>query len=371
MQAKQTIDDYAQSMFRFEHLNETWIHRCAGYLQRIFGERIKGRVVLDYAFGRGNWSLAFLAAGAEKVIAVDAAETNVRRLANYSKERNIDALEVIEGDILHAPLACRADILWIYGILPCVSQPQLFLSAISSLARGEDAASLLYAYNAGSLRQIIVELGRKGHAYRSYDEFLTDSFLFNPAARRRARDDLTAPVAQFHSSAELWELATRAGHGPLEFVPSFERAEGTETPEFSAHHLHCRLSKVPSEAARYQQAATGQKAALPIDLQIIQQFGQDLMDSCSRETAKKMAIGLFNTHFAALQSGGYERCLTEDCLFLLYAYLVRGLSPRTELQALVLDMSHKALKGEPRPPATKHAEESSIIRFLAENRIRL
>ena len=368
MQAKQSIDDYAQSMFRFEHLNETWIHRCASYLQRIFGERIKGRVVLDYAFGRGNWSLAFLAAGAEKVIAVDAAESNVRKLANYSKQRNIDGLEVIEGDVLQAPLACRADILWIYGILPCVLQPQPFLSAISALARSEDAESLLYAYNAGSLRQIVVELGRKGHAYRSDEEFLTDSFLFNPAARRRARDDLTAPVAQFHSSAQLWELATRAGHSPLEFVPSFERAEGTETPEFCAHHLHCRLTKVPFEAA---QAANGQKAALPIDLQIIQQFGQDLMDSCSRETAKKMAIGLFNTHFAALQSGSYERCLMEDWLFLLYAYLVHGLSPRTELQALVLDLSNNALKGAPQPPATKHAGESSIIHFLAENRIRL
>jgi len=84
-----------------------------------------------------------------------------------------------------------------------------------------------------------------------------------------------------------------------------------------------------------------------------------------------MTIGLFNTHFAALQSGIYERCLTEDCLFLLYAYLVRGLSPRTELQALVLDMSNKALKGTPQRPAAPHAAESSIIRFLAENRIRI
>src|SRR5207302_7387953 len=165
---------------------------------------------------------------------------------------------------------------------------------------------------------------------------------------RRARDDLTAPVAQFHSSAELWELATRAGHSPLEFVASFERAEGTETPEFSAHHLHCRLSKVPFEAARYQQAATGQKAALPIDLQIIQQFGQDLMDSCSRETAKKMAIGLFNTHFAALQSGGYERCLTEDCVLLLYGYCVRGLSQRAEWQAWVLAMTPTAVEVDAR-----------------------
>src|SRR2546426_718736 len=135
MQAKQSINDYAQSMFRFEYLNEKWIRRCADYLHRIFGERIKGRVVLDYAFGRGNWSLAFLEAGAQKVIAIDAAESNVRKLVRYSEERNIDRLDVVEGNVLQAPMPYRADILWVYGILPCVSQPELFLSAICGLAR--------------------------------------------------------------------------------------------------------------------------------------------------------------------------------------------------------------------------------------------
>src|SRR5262245_4910090 len=116
MNTKRRIDQYAQSMFRFEHLNESWIESCARYLRRVFGERLAGRVVIDYAFGRGNWAIAFLAAGAGRVIAIDAAVSNVSKLADYCRDHDIDRVEVIEGDILEGPLACRADFLWVYGV---------------------------------------------------------------------------------------------------------------------------------------------------------------------------------------------------------------------------------------------------------------
>jgi hypothetical protein len=56
----QRINEYTNSMFRYEQLSKRWIASCAAYLQSLFGEELRGKTVVDYAFGRGNWSLAFL-----------------------------------------------------------------------------------------------------------------------------------------------------------------------------------------------------------------------------------------------------------------------------------------------------------------------
>src|SRR3982751_1371916 len=92
------LNDYAESMFRFERLHPRWIDNCARYLQHVFGSAMEGKVFLDYAFGRGNWALAALKAGAKKVIAVDAAISNVRRFAEYCNEKGIDAIDIIHGN---------------------------------------------------------------------------------------------------------------------------------------------------------------------------------------------------------------------------------------------------------------------------------
>lgn len=63
-----TIGEYANSMFRFEQLHERWIESCTAYLVHLFGERIRDATVVDYAFGRGNWSLTFRHAGTARVI---------------------------------------------------------------------------------------------------------------------------------------------------------------------------------------------------------------------------------------------------------------------------------------------------------------
>ena len=354
-------------MFRFEHLNAEWIERCACYLRRIFGDRLAGRVVLDYAFGRGNWSMAFLAAGAKKVIAVDAAASNVHKFADYCRQHGVRGVEVVQGNVLESSLSCSADILWIYGILPCIAEPEAFLRAICGLARDANAESLLYAYNAGSLRQVIVHLGRKGRTYSAYEDFLADAMLFNPAARLRARDDLTAPLANFHSAARLRKQAARSGHIPVDFVPSFEQLEGRETAEFRPHHLHCRATGGES---RYSELDVEGREELAVDLEIIRDLGHALMEACGAETRKKFAIGLFNTHFAALQTG-YERCLVDDWLYILHGCLVHGVTPKTDLQALILEISDKALRGMKRGPTPPQAMQSVIIRFLLENRIRL
>ena len=52
-------------MFKFEHLNDQWIDNCAQYLIHIFGDTIKNKVIIDYAFGRAV-GLLLLRAGAKR-----------------------------------------------------------------------------------------------------------------------------------------------------------------------------------------------------------------------------------------------------------------------------------------------------------------
>ncbi|MEA2308752.1 MAG: hypothetical protein QOI65_1038, partial [Thermoleophilaceae bacterium] len=91
----QQFDEYANSMFRYEGLPGSWIESCTGYLRTLFGDSLRGKTVIDYGFGRGNWSLAFLAAGAGKVIAIDASPAAVARFTDYCQTQDIDRIEVV------------------------------------------------------------------------------------------------------------------------------------------------------------------------------------------------------------------------------------------------------------------------------------
>ena len=110
-----TINAYANSMFRFERLNDAWIESCAAYLRHVFGDAIEGRTVIDYAFGRGNWSCAFRSAGAKRVIAIDAAADNVARFSDQCHDNGIDGIEIVNGNVLDGPISADADIMWLYG----------------------------------------------------------------------------------------------------------------------------------------------------------------------------------------------------------------------------------------------------------------
>src|SRR5215467_12461846 len=102
--SSERIDDYANSMFAYERVHPRWIDSCARYLRYIFGEAIEGKVFLDYAFGRGNWSLAALQAGAKHVVAIDASTANVRRFTDYCREQDIHNIKIILGNILSEPI---------------------------------------------------------------------------------------------------------------------------------------------------------------------------------------------------------------------------------------------------------------------------
>ena len=360
----QTIDDYANSMFRFERLHPAWITRCAHYLRHVFGTALEGGTVIDYAFGRGNWSLAFLEAGAAKVIAVDAAESNVLRFSGYVCAHGIQGIEVIQGNVLEKSIGRKADILWLYGILPCIADEAQFLSHMTQLWCDESTGlGLLYAYNAGSLREVVVGLARQALVYDSYAAFQEESLLFSHHARMRVRDDLTAPRALFHSQAAMESLLRQVAAEPVSFVPSFTQFENTENPEFAPHHL---LFKRKGNAF-HSSIASKQDTTLPQDEQLIGQLGQTVLKAATREQAKKFAIGLMNTHFSALALGGYEEALMQDFLFLLYACKTLDVASGGELMQLAED----ALQNKLGRAVPKALADSQLAKALSAHSIRI
>lgn len=188
------IADYANSMFRFERLNERWLEKCTAYVTHLFGKNIVGATVVDYAFGRGNWSLASRRAGASRVAAVDASIDNVRRFREYCAVSRVSGIDIIHGNILERRIDLVGDLIWVYGVLHHVREATVFVKRLVTMTRDPGSLLYFYAYDAGSLRQLIVETSRHALPLASEKAFRRVSAAFTPAARLRARDDLTAPT---------------------------------------------------------------------------------------------------------------------------------------------------------------------------------
>lgn len=352
------------SMFRFEHLSEPWIDRCARYLAAIFGDALKGATVIDYAFGRGNWSLAFIRAGASKVIAIDASETNVARFDGYIKQCGVTGIEVVLGNVLEALMPFKADILWLYGIVPCIDDPERFLSLMTNMWRDRDnGVGLVYGYNRFSLRQVIVDLARQSMVFDSYRHFEDEALMFSPAARLRVRDDLTAPRVLWQSKREMEGLVRHAGAAPIRFVESFAQFEGVGNREFEPHHLIFNGGHVP--------AISSAEESYSVDEDIIRRFGQGAISAGQGERRRQLSIGLANTHFTATSSEGYLAALVADFSYLLYAWKIMEIEPSDEIERAMLELAEASLRNEKnRVPATS-LSNSSIAHYLASNSIRI
>jgi SAM-dependent methyltransferase len=359
------IDDYAKSMFARESLNAQWISNCADYLRAAFGEKIKGAVFLDYAFGRGNWSVAALEAGASHVIAIDASLHNVEKLTAYCRVHGIAAIEVIHGNIMDGPMAFSADVLWIYGILHHIPDPADFLSRIAALRRDDDALALLYAYDKGSLRQIVVELARAGHVYTTFEAFEADSLLYSPAARLRARDDLTAPHIGWFSQDDLADLARGVGMHAFTTCADFPRWKlpAEAMLEFRPQHLVCGfkapLRPLPAEPIRPE--AT--------DNEIIEAVGRAFVAEATPGQLRLFPIGLCNTHFVHGRTLADQ--LVQDFLFVAYAIVKAGITP--QLTGVAQDVWQATLAssaGQTRDLDPELLNSSAIARYVVGNSVR-
>ncbi|MBV9246963.1 MAG: hypothetical protein JO366_19360 [Methylobacteriaceae bacterium] len=368
MTAAAELDVYAESMFRFEQLHPRWIEACARYLRHIFGSSIEGKLFLDYAFGRGNWSLAALRAGAAGVVAIDGAAGNVRRFSGYCREHGIANIEILHGDILREPVPRSADILWVYGILPCIAAPDDFLVRLSALRRDDGALALLYAFDHGSLRQAIVDTARRGVTYDSEHSFAVDSYLFTPKARLRARDDLTAPLVTWFTAASLAGLASRQGMVPLRQCPDFrDWVTGCRSEEFSPHHLVCGFQGSGLEnIGEPERPQAG-------DFAVLGAMADTVMARANSEARRKLAVGLFNTHFSALSpEGGAGGSVIEDFLFLMHAALRLEISPTAfdEQASFYVAAELAAARDAPRHLSAARLAASPLARHIEANTLR-
>ncbi len=357
-------------MFRFEHLHERWIQECTAYIAHLFGHRVRDAVVVDYAFGRGNWSVAFQRAGAHRVIAIDASQDNVRRFAQYCDLQRIDRIEVVHGNILDQPVGSPADIVWAYGILPHVPDPGFFLGRLRSLLRARDSLLYLYAYDKGSLREYVVSSARLAIPVLSEPAFRDLSYLFAPAARLRARDDLTAPHVQWHAprqlQAQLRDNELYVVRQDADF-PAYQHGF-SPFPEFSPLQFLCTQDS--RSAIRIEDAT----AAFEADIDVLMQITLALFSHHTGQTEvlKKFAIGLLNTHFSALDRKDARKTLVNDFLYLLYCWISAALPPEAlgDRAQRIVQLGMNAVRGEPRP-SVLHLDDGVLANYLMHNTVRI
>jgi methyltransferase family protein len=318
MSIEQRFNEYTNSMFRYEHLSERWIDSCTAYVRALFGDELRGRTVIDYAFGRGNWSLAFLAAGAERVVAIDASTDIVARFENYCREHNIRNIEVLAGNIMDQDFAARGDFVWLYGIMPNIADPATFLRRIKTLCSGPAAQVYVYQYNAGSLREFTVQTCRSILVYPSESEFRRDNFLFVRPARMRARDDLTAPTVTFATAAEMRSLLQSVGLYIKRRDMDFQQfLHGKMTEDFYPHQFLCSLQ--PEDEVDFEEPPV----AYAEEVTALHEIAQAALAlSLTPVERKNIAIGLYNTHFAFIRDGfhAYDS-VVEIFQFLLFILL--------------------------------------------------
>ena len=370
MTQQTTINDYANNMFRYDKINRNWLERCAAYLRTVFGACLENAVVLDYAFGRGNWAIAFRMAGAKRVLAVDASEDNVRRLSDWCNANAFDGIDVIHGNALEQPLNAQVDILWIYGILPLVDNPFALLDALLPLARDNKSLACLYAYDQDSMRHWLVETARSHVLYDSEEAFRHEAPLYSHHARLRVRDDLTAPVLHWFTAAAFGAMVEERGWSVRRSVQDFGEwlKKGRGDEEFQPHLLLCGNSPGEGDPRALEEPLRPQA----YDLSILRALGKSLFaPSEGGEVCRKRVIGLCNTHFDSLAVGGMEAAVLNDFLFMLYLFLdsdkaLRGLDKTARA---MVQLAMKAMDDSSRNAST--VADSPLARYLVKNTIRL
>jgi|GEM_PF-1565217 len=368
------INEYANSMFRFERLSDHWIASCARYLSALFGDELRGKTVIDYAFGRGNWSLAFLLAGANTVIAIDASSDNVARLEDYCRKRNITNIEILAGNVLREELSAKGDLIWLYGILPLIDDQEFFLKRVRALATDEHALLYVYQYNANSLREFTVETCRSIVTYQTEAKFLTDSLLFVRPARMRARDDLTAPSVRFSTAADLATVLRGCGFYPKRQDTDFQFfLHGRETEDFCPHQFLCSL-----------QSADEVEISEPVvpyarEVKVLREIARTLFSlRLSNSERKHLAVGLFNTHFAFLTEGGGARDSVIELFLFLMNVLLQKEGQLSNLSAPVIhycELVRAALAGEKRSNKlslmSKEIDDNLLTEYLLNHNVRI
>ena len=316
------INEYHQHMFKFDYPNSAWVKSCAAYLNEIFPDGVKNKIVIDYGFGQGNWSLAFLELGAKHVIAIDASTSAVESFSKYASEKHIDNITIVLGNTDEETLNYTADIIFLYGILHHVDKPQRLLDCAFKMCVSEDSQVLVYSYNADSLRQTIVNIARTA-AVNTQNVIGKIALTLHPDARIRAMDDISAANVNFWTNEELEFLLRSTGLSITKQLVDFARFENKAyVPEFEPYVF------IASPSDEEIVATTPQISPNLPDLMHINALAQIVIKELNEEERIHFISGLFNTLFAFQRGQNYFLQL-----FYIWRYLVNvGLEVGSLLQ---------------------------------------
>lgn len=362
------INTYANSMFRHETMPEAWLNQCTQYLQFLFGESLRGATVVDYAFGRGNWSVAFLRAGAKKVIAIDAAEDNVKRFTEYCKTYGLTSIEVIHGNLLTDTFTpFEADLIWVYGILHHLGTPGVFLDALHPHL-APNGQVYVYAYNAPSLRSVLVNAARKVQVISSEEAFAELSPLLIRPARMRLRDDWVAPVVDFYTPSQLETLLTTHGFYPCRQADSdFQTFLTGQAPwDFYPLQVLCR----PNARDAVPVTAVAPPEDLLSNLNGVEHLVYALLESTPLQAQKRaFIIGLMNTYYANVGKAEALQTLVELVLYSVHHLRAHATADPTVEAWCSLVMA--AAEDTPRDHFVQTLGMSPLVAYFVHNRVRI
>tara|TARA_Y100000590_G_scaffold428325_1_gene539507 strand:+ start:8473 stop:9573 length:1101 start_codon:yes stop_codon:yes gene_type:complete len=358
------VNDYAKSMFYLEEINDIWIKKCSKYLKYIFGKKIKNSVIVDYAFGRGNWSLAFKKLGAKEIIAIDKSIHNVNKFKKYLKKNKITNINVIEGDILKTKIKSKVDIFWVYGIFHHIKNINKLIFNIKKFWNNKSSVGLIYTYDKYSLRELIVEFCRKNLKYSNYDQFKKNSYQFNHFARLRVRDDMVVDYIKWYSKIELYNVLKQKKLYGYKFIKTFDQFCKVKNFEFNPHQL--LITKNKNKTVKIK------KEKLSYNLLII----KNLLNLISKKIKNKLilsqiSVGLLNTHF----NGNYSdiiKNLSRILLFLFYIIKVNKLKGSNKIDRNILNLLDDInLNKKLNYNKKKIVRSSSLLRYIIKKKIRL
>jgi len=360
------INDYANSMFRNEHLTDSWIEKCYDYVKFLFGDQLRGKVILDYGFGRGNWSLALLRAGAKSVLAVDASEDNVFRFSEYCNKHKIDTIKIIRGNILEQPIDEKADFFWIYGILHHIDDIELFMQRLKSMHRKPHAYYYLYLYDANSLRHFIVDSCRQLLVYSSEKNYLLSMPYYIDVARKRVRDDLVAPYIKWYETKDILTLCERYSLSILQQDKDFQHFLGNaDSDEFAPY----QFLVVNNEGLSNLEIVS---SPVQTELVILKELFSEVFKHYKYKTEQEkesLVIGLTNTYYCAQQQD-VSKIYLKLFLYLINIVLTYNIQLQEQLGDY-LTLTKKALTDDERLRVYQHLGSNKITRFLVKNKIRL
>jgi len=305
------INDYHNSMFTGEVIHENWVDECAQYLRHIFGDEIAGKRIVDYGFGRGNWSLAFQKLGAKSVISIEASQSAADNFQRHLDLHDIRNISIQVGNTDQEDLELEADIVFLYGIFHHVERPDRLLRSATDWLADANGKVLVYAYDGGSLREVLVS------ACRKLSPSLTQEhgweFALHPHARHRAVDDLVAPTVNFWTLDDLLSVVDHAGLDCVAQAKDFAHFQNRSlTPEFDPYVLILK----PKSAQNDHFEAVPNSHDYADEYEILGEAVHLIAQNGDETNNRQLVLGLFNSWFAGAAPASFE-----SKIFYLWRYL--------------------------------------------------